>query len=72
MSVPDADGLFEDVCRAVARGDVEYWRRAVADGVGARLSLVARLEGGDWRIAHWHLSVAVADDDAFPEVMAQE
>jgi hypothetical protein len=121
MNAPDPTRLFEEVCGAVDRGDIEYWRRVVADdavfvgtapdevyrgkteivaalesygaipasageheshvlvgsawcygdaviaGVGARLSLVAVPAGVEWRIVHWHLSIAVPDEDAFPE-----
>jgi hypothetical protein len=79
MSAPDATRLSEEVCGAVipasageheshALGDSAWcYGDAVIAGVGARLSLVAVAAGDGWRIAHWHLSIAVPDEDAFPE-----
>ncbi len=41
-------------------------------GVDARLSIVAYRHEGRWRIEHWHVSIAVPDEEAFPDVAPRE
>lgn len=42
----------------------------VVAGGNARLSLIAtRAADHDWEITHWHISVGVPDEQAFPDVI---